>query len=98
MNQLSRGDAALFLLFFAACNLVTFFIYGWDKHCAKKKGRRRVPEATLLLLAAFGGSIGAILGMRLFRHKTLHKKFRYGLPAILLVQLTLALWWLWPGR
>ena len=54
----------------------------------------RSPEATLLLLAALGGSIGALLAMRVFRHKTLHRKFRYGVPAILLVQIAAAVFFL----
>ena len=58
----------------------------------KKKARRgawRIPEATLLGIAVFGGSIGAIAGMYLFRHKTRHLKFSLGLPLILAVQIGL---------
>jgi len=72
-------------------NLVTFFVFGADKLKAKRKVKhesvRRVPEKTLFLLAALGGSVGALLGMRVWHHKTLHKSFRYGIPAILLAQL-----------
>ena len=67
-------------------NGITFLVYGIDKWKARKQ-RWRIPEATLLLLAAFGGSIGAWLGMKVWHHKTQHKKFRYGVPAILLLQL-----------
>ena len=67
-------------------NFVTFIIYGVDKYKAKKS-KWRIPEKTLLLLAIIGGSIGAILGIRIFHHKTLHKKFRYGVPAILCCQI-----------
>ncbi len=74
-----------------ALNLLTFIVYGIDKRKAVKK-RWRIPEATLLCLAAVGGSVGAILGMRLWHHKTQHKKFKYGLPAILAIQLLLAGW------
>lgn len=69
-----------------AFNLITFLVYGIDKRKARKN-RWRIPEATLLLLAALGGSIGAWLGMKVWHHKTQHKKFRYGVPLILLLQL-----------
>ncbi len=67
-------------------NLVSFALMGIDKYKAKKKAWR-IPEATLFLFAIFGGSIGSILGMFLFHHKTRHWYFRYGLPLILIVQL-----------
>lgn len=67
-------------------NLFTFFAYGWDKWKAKKGSDHRTPEKTLILLAVFGGSIGALFGMKVWRHKTLHKKFSIGLPVILIVQ------------
>ena len=76
-------------------NLVTFFVFGWDKFKAKYKEKhenaRRVPEKTLFLLAALGGSVGALLGMRAWRHKTLHKTFRFGIPAILILQILIPL-------
>ena len=68
--------------------VVTFLVYGIDKLKAKQ-GSWRISEATLLLLAVFGGSIGALLGMQVWHHKTMHKKFKYGLPMILLVQIAL---------
>lgn len=77
------------IFYLLAANLLTFTTYGIDKYKARH-ARWRVREASLLLLAALGGSIGALLGMHLFRHKTQHKKFRYGVPAILLVQLAIA--------
>ena len=76
----------IFIIFLLAVNLITFFIYGMDKWKAKRS-RRRISEATLLGLAIAGGSIGAWLGMRVFYHKTLHKKFRYGIPTIIMIQL-----------
>ena len=69
-------------------NAVTFIVYGIDKYKAKK-AKLRIPEATLLLLAVLGGSIGAWMGMKVWRHKTKHKKFKYGIPAILLIQIAL---------
>lgn len=86
-----------------AVNLLTFLIFGWDKFKAKWKERhqdaRRVPEKTLFLLSALGGSLGALAGMRVFHHKTLHKAFRFGIPAILVLQLLVALglWVLFQG-
>ena len=71
-----------------ALNIVTFFIYGIDKWKARQ-AKRRIREAALLGLAVLGGSIGALLGMKVWHHKTMHKKFKYGLPLILLVQIAL---------
>ena len=84
------------IFYLLAINLLTFVTYGVDKWKARHN-RWRIPEATLLLLAALGGSIGALLAMRVFRHKTQHKKFRYGVPALLLVQLAIACVFIW-GR
>lgn len=72
-----------------AITLVTFCVYGLDKWKAQH-GRWRVSEATLLLLAAIGGSVGAWAGMKLWHHKTLHKKFKYGIPAIIIIQIAVA--------
>jgi uncharacterized membrane protein YsdA (DUF1294 family) len=66
-------------------NLLTFIIYGIDKFKAKK-AKWRIPESTLLLLAVFGGSIGAWLGLQVWHHKTQHKKFYIGIPMILTLQ------------
>ena len=71
-----------------AINTVTFFVYGIDKY-KTKKAKWRIPEVTLLLLAVLGGSIGAWTGMKVWHHKTMHKKFKYGIPAILLIQIAL---------
>ncbi|MBR1558056.1 MAG: DUF1294 domain-containing protein [Prevotella sp.] len=76
------------LLALLAMNVVTFFMYGIDKWKAKKS-KWRIPEATLLGLAVLGGSVGAWLGMKVWHHKTLHKEFRYGVPAIIIVQIAL---------
>ncbi len=75
-----------FLLFYLlAVNLITFVLYGVDKRRARRDAWR-IPEKTLLLLPLIGGSVGGILGMRLFHHKTKHWYFCYGLPFMLLVQ------------
>ena len=70
-------------------NLLAFLLMGLDKAKARRH-RWRIPEKTLFLSAIIGGSIGAILGMQIFRHKTKHASFRIGMPCILLVQLALA--------
>ena len=77
-----------FLYSLIVLNIVTFLVYGIDKWKAKQ-GSWRISEATLLILAVIGGSIGALLGMKIWHHKTMHKKFKYGLPLILLVQIAL---------
>lgn len=69
-------------------NIVTFLVYGLDKWKAKKS-KWRIREAALMGLAVLGGSIGAWLGMKVWHHKTMHKKFRYGIPAIIIIQLIL---------
>ena len=71
-----------------AINAVAFIVYGIDKYKAKK-AKWRISEATLLLLAVVGGSIGAWMGMKVWHHKTMHKKFKYGIPAILIIQIAL---------
>ena len=75
-------------------NFVTMLDYGIDKFKAKK-GKWRIPESTLLLLAVFGGSIGAWLGMRVWRHKTQHMKFKYGIPVIFILQVALCFYLLY---
>ena len=72
-------------------NIIAFTLYGLDKYLAKE-GKRRISEKSLIFWAVIGGSIGAFLGMQIFRHKTQHKKFRYGVPAILLVQIAVAIY------
>lgn len=70
-------------------NIVTFIIYGIDKYKAKK-GEWRIPENSLIGLAIIGGSIGAYLGMRVWHHKTMHLKFKYGIPLIIAIQMVIA--------
>ena len=80
--------AETLLYYLIAINIVTLIVYGIDKVKAMK-GKWRISEATLLLLAIIGGSVGAWLGMKTWHHKTMHKKFKYGLPLILLAQIAL---------
>ena len=69
-------------------NIITFLVYGIDKWKARKT-MWRIREASLLMLAVLGGSIGAWLGMKVWHHKTQHKKFRYGIPVIIIIQLVI---------
>ena len=78
----------LILLYVGAINLLTFILYGLDKLKAKKS-KWRIPESTLIGIAVIGGSIGAWLGMKVWHHKTLHKKFKYGIPFIIVAQIAL---------
>ena len=73
------------LIYFAVISLVTLTVTALDKIFAKKK-MRRVPEATLLSLALFGGAVSEHITMKAIRHKTLHKKFMVGLPVIIFLQ------------
>ena len=76
---------ALLLSCIIGGNVITFVVYGIDKLKAKK-GKWRVPETTLLLLAIVGGSVGAWCGVRVWHHKTMHAKFKYGIPLIMAMQ------------
>ncbi|MCI9201309.1 MAG: DUF1294 domain-containing protein [Lachnospiraceae bacterium] len=78
----------LLLAYFISVNLIGFFLMGLDKYKAKKN-LWRIPESTLFIIAIIGGSIGCIIGMHTFRHKTRHWYFVYGMPAILVLQVAL---------
>jgi uncharacterized membrane protein YsdA (DUF1294 family) len=78
----------IIIIYLLVINIATFFTYGIDKWKAKKS-KWRIREVSLLTLAVLGGSIGAWLGMKVWHHKTMHKKFKYGVPAILILQLAL---------
>lgn len=79
----------LLILYLLIMNAAGFISMLADKRKAKKK-LWRIPEATLLIIATLGGSIGSLIGMYTFRHKTKHLKFTAGVPAILMAQLILA--------
>lgn len=80
------------LVVFLLLNLVSFLLFGLDKWKAMHD-RWRIPESTLLLSAALGGSTGAFLGMKMFHHKTRKAKFYLGVPALWIIQVIL-LWYL----
>ena len=85
-SGIEMTEALLYCLI--VINIVTFLVYGIDKWKAKK-GSWRISEVSLLILAVIGGCIGALLGMKIWHHKTMHKKFKYGLPLILIIQIIL---------
>ena len=79
------------MYYLLAINALSFILFGLDKYKAKK-GKWRISEATLLMIAVIGGSIGAWVGMRLWHHKTMHKKFKYGIPIIIILQVCLVVY------
>ena len=81
----------IILYYLLAVNSTTFLLYGIDKYKAKKS-KWRISEVTLLTMAAIGGSIGDWICMRLWHHKTMHKKFKYGIPVIIILQVALAVY------
>lgn len=86
MNLIEKILIAYLLLI----NIITLILYGIDKWKAKHN-MWRIPEATLIILAAVGGSIGAFAAMKLFHHKTMHKKFYIGVPVIIILQIAMCL-------
>lgn len=83
MNSLT-----ILIYYFLLINLAGFLLMGIDKHKARR-GKWRIPEKTLFLTALIGGSVGSIVGMRVFRHKTKHTAFVIGMPCILILQVIL---------
>ena len=83
----------MIIFYLIILNLIGFLIMGLDKHKAKKH-QWRIPEKTLFLASLLGGSVGTLLGMYAFHHKTKHWYFVVGMPAILILQIGLAVWFL----
>jgi len=88
MKEWIFTNSRLVLVYLLAVNLLAFLLMGADKRKAKR-GAWRIPERTLFIAALLGGSPGAIAGMQVFRHKTKHWYFKFGMPAILILQLAL---------
>ena len=78
------------IIYLIIINLITFLAMWWDKHQARKDGWR-ISEKALFILCAIGGSVGGIAGMYVFRHKTKKAYFKYGFPAILIIQILIAI-------
>ncbi len=79
------------IIYLVAINIIAFIMYGVDKWKAKNN-KWRIPEKTLIGIALIGGSIGALAGMMVWRHKTQHPKFYIGVPAILIIQIALVIY------
>lgn len=91
LEYISKYSTLAILIYLVVMNIIGFTIMGIDKSRAKR-GAWRIPEKTLFLIAILGGSIGSLLGMKQFRHKTKHKTFTIGMPAILIVQAAIILY------
>ncbi len=85
----------ILFVYFVLVSLVAVVITAWDKHCAKRD-MWRIPESTLLIISALGGSLAMFITMRTIRHKTKHPKFMFGIPAIMVAQVAaiIAVVWL----
>lgn len=91
LEYISKYSIIVIVIYLVVMNSIGFASMGIDKSKAKR-GAWRIPEKTLFLIAVLGGSVGSILGMKQFRHKTKHKSFTIGMPAILLVQVLVILY------
>lgn len=91
LEYISKYSIIVIMIYLVVMNIIGFASMGIDKSKAKR-GAWRIPEKTLFLIAILGGSIGSILGMKQFRHKTKHKTFTIGMPTILLVQAAIILY------
>lgn len=84
MKNFITNNLTVVLVYLTAVNLIAFIVYGIDKRRARKK-RWRIPEITLIMFAAIGGSVGALAGMFLWHHKTKKIKFLFCVPALLIL-------------
>ena len=95
MKNMAQSVPFLLIAVFVLMSIILFLVMGRDKALSKTR-RRRVPEATLFLLAVLGGALGGVLGMQIFRHKTQHMKFVVGFPLLALLQWGAVIWMLLP--
>lgn len=95
MAEMTAGR--LLLIYVLSVNVLGFVLMGLDKFRAQRM-LSRIPETVLFLVAIIGGSLGTTLGMGVFRHKTRHWYFRFFMPAILVVESAVLIWFItWPG-
>ena len=95
MKNMAQSVPFLLIAVFVLMSIILFLVMGRDKALSKTR-RRRVPEATLFLLAVLGGALGGVLGMQIFRHKTQHISFVVGFPLLALLQWGAVIWMLLP--
>ena len=95
MKNMAQSVPFLLIAVFVLMSIILFLVMGRDKALSKTR-RRRVPEATLFLLAVLGGALGGVLGMQIFRHKTQHVSFVIGFPLLALLQWGAVIWMLLP--
>lgn len=95
MKNMAQSVPFLLIAVFVLMSIVLFLVMGRDKALSKTR-KRRVPEATLFLLALLGGALGGVLGMQIFRHKTQHISFVVGFPLLALLQWGAVIWMLLP--
>ena len=95
MKNMTQSIPFLLIAVFVLMSIILFLVMGRDKALSKTR-RRRVPEATLFLLAVLGGALGGVLGMQIFRHKTQHMGFVIGFPLLALLQWGAVIWMLLP--
>ncbi len=88
---MTKEQLIILIAWLVIINIAAFAMFGIDKKRAQRK-QWRISEKALFLSAILGGSVGAIFGMQIFRHKTKHWYFRFGIPAILLLQAAAAVW------
>lgn len=92
-NHLVYHDKSnLFIYYLIFINLIAFLSFGLDKYKARTK-KWRIPEKSLMTLAIIGGSLGSLIGMHVMRHKTQKKKFTFGIPVILVLQILVAIFY-----
>ena len=96
MDELLQAVWPAALVWLVLVNILDFALMGVDKRRARRDAWR-VRERTFFIVALLGGALGGVIGMFFFRHKTRHWYFRYGLPAILILQLVLVAWGLLSG-
>ena len=95
MKNMAQSVPFLLIAVFVLMSIILFLVMGRDKALSKTR-KRRVPEATLFLLAVLGGALGGVLGMQIFRHKTQHMSFVIGFPLLALLQWGAVIWMLLP--
>ena len=95
MKNMTQSVPFLLIAVFVLMSIILFLVMGRDKALSKTH-KRRVPEATLFLLALLGGALGGVLGMQIFRHKTQHISFVVGFPLLALLQWGAVIWMLLP--